>query len=115
MVEGKPVFGLPGNPVSAVDVFQMLVRPSIYALCGCDSAPQPRTVTARLTQDVASVAGREDHVRVRLLERDGTLCAEPVFGKSNLVYTLVRSDGVITVPLDKGGLYAGEDVEVRVS
>ena len=47
MVEGKPVFGLPGNPVSAVDVFQMLVRPSIYALCGCDSAPQPRTVTAR--------------------------------------------------------------------
>ena len=38
--------------------------------------------------------------------------ATPVFGKSNLIYTLVKSDGVVQVPLDAGGLYAGAGVDV---
>ena len=84
------------------------------ALAGCSSPPEPHTVRARLLRDVASQAGREDHVQVRLVRSDGELCAEPVFGKSNLVYTLVRADGVLTVPLDEGGLYAGAEVAVRV-
>jgi molybdopterin molybdotransferase len=54
-------------------------------------------------------------VQVKLLHRDGTLYAEPSFGKSNLIYTMVRADGTVVVPLDRGGLYAGEDVEVRTS
>ncbi len=48
------------------------------------------------------------------LHRHSALWADPVFGKSNLVYTLVRADGVVQVPLDRGGLYAGEEVEVRL-
>ena len=114
LVDGKPAFGLPGNPVSAITVFGLLVRPTIYALCGCASPPRPPTVRARLLRDVASISGREDHVQVRLVHNDGQLVAEPVFGKSNLIYTLVRADGAVTVPLDKGGLYAGEEVEVRL-
>ena len=46
--------------------------------------------------------------------RDGKLVAEPVFGGSGLIFTLVQADGAITVPLDKGGLYAGEVVTVRL-
>ena len=42
------------------------------------------------------------------------ISAEPVFGKSNLIYTLIRSDGIVKVPLDKSGLYAGETVDVRL-
>ena len=114
LVDGKPAFGLPGNPVSAAVVFDLLVRPTIYALSGCSRPPRPPTVRARLSRDVASLAGREDHVQVRLVGEGSQLCAEPVFGKSNLIYTLVRADGVVTVPLDKGGLYAGEEVEVRL-
>ena len=114
MLDGKPAFGLPGNPVSAAIVFDMLVRPTIYALVGCTSPPSPPTVLARLSRDVASTSGREDHVQVRLVRGEGELRAEPVFGKSNLIYTLIRSDGAITVPLNKGGLYAGEEVEVRL-
>ena len=113
-VDGKPAVGLPGNPVSAAVVFDLLVRPAIYALCGCLSPPEPATVRARLLRDIASQTGREDHVQVRLVRDDGELCAEPVFGKSNLIYTLIRADGSVTVPLDKGGLYAGEEVEVRL-
>ena len=114
VLDGKPAFGLPGNPVSAAVVFDMLVRPTIYALAGCASPPSPPTVLARLTRDVASTSGREDHVQVRLLHTDSELRAEPVFGKSNLIYTLIRSDGAIIVPLNKGGLYAGEEVQVRL-
>ncbi len=114
LVQGKPVFGLPGNPVSAMIVFDLLVRPTLYHLSGCTQAPVPPSTTARLTQDVASTPGREDYVPVRLkLEGDQRL-AEPVFGKSNLIYTLIRADGLIRVPLDRGGLYAGEDVPVRL-
>ena len=115
LVDGKPAFGLPGNPVSAMVVFDLLVRPTLYLLSGCDRPPGPATVTARLARDVASVAGREDHVQVRLEGvQNGNPTAEPVFGKSNLIYSLVRADGTIKVPADKSGLYSGEQVEVRL-
>ena len=48
----------------------------------------------------------------RLEETDTGLVAMPVFGKSNLIYTLVGADGLIKVPLNLGGLLAGELVEV---
>ena len=114
LVDGKPAFGLPGNPVSAMVVFDLLVRPTIYLLGGCTRPPEPRTVQARLSRDIPSLAGREDYVQVRLARQNGLLYAEPVFGKSNLIYTLIRADGVVKVPLDEGGLYAGEEVAVRL-
>ena len=64
IVDGKPVFGLPGNPVSAMVVFDLLVRPIIYLLAGCSQPPDPPIVRARLLRDIASQAGREDYVSV---------------------------------------------------
>lgn len=112
--DGKPAFGLPGNPVSAMTVFEMLVRPTIYRLCGCESPPARPTTYAALARDVPSVTGREDHVQVRIRHVDGEQVAEPLFGKSNLIYTLTRADGSVTVPADLGGLYAGERVPVTL-
>ncbi|MDP6716152.1 MAG: molybdopterin molybdotransferase MoeA [SAR202 cluster bacterium] len=112
--EGKPLFGLPGNPVSAVVVFDLVVRPIIHRLSGLNETPMWPSVTATLTKDAPSVAGREDHIPVRLRRENGVLCAEPVFGKSNLIFTLVKSDGMIVIPMDGGGRYAGEQVEVRL-
>ena len=114
LIEEKPAFGLPGNPVSAMIVFRLLVRPTLYTLAGCTQLPQPRTVRARLSKNIPSTTGREDHVQVRLSRADNEPQAEPVFGKSNLIYTLIRADGVVVVPLDKGGLYAGEEVSVQL-
>ena len=114
LVNGKPAFGLPGNPVSAMVVFDLVVRPILYHLSGCANPPEPPTVSASLAQDIASTSGREDFVPVRLKEDQGRRVAHPVFGKSNLIYTLIRSDGLVHVPLDLGGLYAGEDVLVRL-
>ena len=115
LADDKPIFGLPGNPVSAMVVFDLLVRPAIYYLAGCKRIPAPPTTRAALRRDIPSVAGREDFVPVRLRQSDdGASVAEPVFGKSNLIYTLVRSDGIVKVPMDRSGLYAGELVDVRL-
>ena len=115
LVAGKPAFGLPGNPVSAMIVFDLVVRPTLYRLAGCIHPPEPAITRASLTLDIASVPGREDYVPVRLSGNgSGELKAEPVFGKSNLIFTLIRADGLVHVPLDKAGLYAGEKVPVRL-
>ena len=61
---------------------------------------------------IAAGSGRADFVRVRLEEREGETWAVPVFGKSNLIFTLVRSEGIIEVPLNSNGLPAGDEVTV---
>ena len=114
VVGGKPVFGLPGNPVSAMVVFDLFVRPTIYRVGGCPEPPISPVVTARLTHNVASTTGREDYVPVALTVEDGAYLATPVFGESNLITTLVRADGLAKIPLDKHGLTAGEMVSVRL-
>ncbi|MCA9972389.1 MAG: molybdopterin molybdotransferase MoeA [Anaerolineales bacterium] len=114
VVGGKPVLGLPGNPVSAMIQFDMFGVAAIARLMGAERPWRRGVVWARLTQNVASESGREDYVPARLAEGDAGLLATPVFGKSNLIYTLVNADGLIKVPLNKGGVLAGELVEVRL-
>ncbi len=111
---GKPLFGLPGNPVSALVVFDLLVAPAIHLLSGASSPPAYQTAAVILAADIPSESGREDYVPVRLSDSDGTLRAVPVFGKSNLIYTLINSDGLVQVPADSGGIYAGESVEINL-
>lgn len=111
VVEGKPVIGLPGNPVSALVMFTLFGIPAITRLLGA-SMPRQARIVARLAMNVPSVAGREDYVPVRLVDRDDAVWAEPVFGKSNLIFTLVGADGLLKVPLNAGGLYEGATGEV---
>jgi len=111
VAQGKPVFGLPGNPVSCMVTFDLFVAPTLAQLSGA-LVPPRRLVGARLAHNIPSAAGREDYVQVSLEERDGEQWAVPVFGKSNLIYTLVRSDGMVKVELDQGGLRAGDWVAV---
>jgi molybdopterin molybdotransferase len=110
---GMPVFGLPGNPASALAVFDLFVAPTIR-LCLGMSQPRALTVRAKLTRNISSATGRLDIVQVTLDERDGVLYATPIFGKSNLITTLMRADGIIKVDLDANGISAGADVDVIV-
>ncbi|MEZ4771214.1 MAG: molybdopterin molybdotransferase MoeA [Caldilineales bacterium] len=111
--DGRPVFGLPGNPVSAMVIFDLFVAPAIRLFLGAEAAAKTQH-PARLARNVASATGREDYVQVRLETRDGELWAVPVFGKSNLIYTLIRSDGVVRVPLDSNGIAQGSWVTVEL-
>ncbi len=114
VVDGKPVIGLPGNPVSAMVLFDHIVVPAIYQLMGCRKPPLRPSIKARLTHNVASIPGREDYVQVKLEEREGETWAIPVFGESNLISTLVKADGMAMIPLDKSGLNEGDYVTVRL-
>ena len=114
---GKAVIGLPGNPVSALVNGYLFVVPAIEKLLG--ALPRPKaTVAALLTVNLSSQAGREDWWPVRLLpspamrEAEGEVEAEPIFGKSNLIFTLANADGLLRIPEDATGLSAGEIVEV---
>lgn len=78
----KPVFGLPGNPVSCMVTFDLFVAPTLYLLSGCPDRPPRQAVPARLGRNVASAPGREDYFQVRLEQRPDGPWAEPVFGKS---------------------------------
>ena len=110
--ENKPVIGLPGNPVSAFLVARQLL-PHLIARYSGQTLKPSQTISAKLSRRVASVTGREDWVAVRLNETaDGTLEAEPIFGKSNLIFTLVNADGLLRVPLNTGGYDAGSAVDI---
>ena len=109
-----PHLGLPGNPVSAMVIFDLLVTPALYLLSGCTDPPTRPTVDAHLARNVASTTGREDYVQVRLEERDGEQWAVPVFGESNLITVMIKADGTVQVPLDKHGLSEGERVTVTL-
>ena len=101
MAGGKPVFGLPGNPVSCMVTFDLFVAPTLALLSGCRERPAPR-VAARLTQQ-HRLGARPRGLRpgaARAARRRAW--AEPVFGKSNLIYTLVRSDGMVRIELEPG-------------
>jgi molybdopterin molybdotransferase len=114
VAEGKPVIGLPGNPVSAMVIFDLLVTPAIHLLTGCAAPPPKATVGACLARNVASTTGREDYVQVKLEERDGKRWAVPIFGESNLITTMIKADGTVRIPLDVNGISEGEEVTVTL-
>jgi molybdopterin molybdotransferase len=123
--DGKAVIGLPGNPVSTLVIARLTVVPVVERLLGAKPKPKP-SVLANLTVNVPSQAGREDWVAVKLIpsrlplsskiemgRNDGQgWLAEPVFGKSNLIFTLAAADGLIRILPDVTGVSAGDEVEV---
>jgi len=111
---GKPVIGLPGNPVSAVVSAGLCVLPVLRRLRGLAGDPFQAVVQAELSQNVPSTAGREDYLPVRLEPQGGMLQAVPVFGRSNLIFTLVRADGLVRIPAEITGLAGGTQVEVQL-
>lgn len=110
----KAVIGLPGNPVSALVIAGLFVVPVVERLLGLRQERPAATITATLSINVASQAGREDWVPVRLLPGPDGYQAEPLFGKSNLIFTLSRADGLVRVPPDATGLHAGDRVTVAL-
>jgi molybdopterin molybdotransferase len=110
--KNKAVIGLPGNPVSALVIAGFYVVPVVELLLGLSSTPIRPIVRAKLNTNVPSQAGREDWVPTRLELMPEGYQAEPIFSKSNLIFSLVRANGMIRVPSEVTGLSAGELVEV---
>jgi molybdopterin molybdotransferase len=119
--DGKAMIGLPGNPVSALVIARLFVVPVIEKLLGANHTPKA-ALQANLVLNVASQAGREEWIAVKLSpslqinEKGGNIrwLAEPLFAKSNLIFSLVFADGLICIPADATGISAGEKVEVML-
>ncbi len=105
-IEGKAVFGLPGNPVAAYFIFDYLVKPLLLAMHG--GKAEIEQVEARLTRAVSSNHGREEFILVRLDGKD----AEPVPSKSGLISTVSRANAYFIIPRDQEGLPKGSLVQV---
>lgn len=115
--EGKPVIGLPGNPVSALVIARAFVVPLLTRLLGRRRPSMLPWIEASLSVNLASQTGREDWWPVRL-QPDSVdprrWLAVPVFGRSNLIFSLAAADGLIGIPADANGLAAGALVKVEL-
>ena len=112
---GRPILGLPGHPVSALITFRLFGAPLVRLLEGEPAATafdHERHVAALLGRNVESAPGREDYVRVSLDRGTTPPVASPLPGKSGAIFSLVRADGMIRIPLQAEGLEAGEPVDV---
>lgn len=111
LCNGKPIIGLPGNPVSALVSSWLFLRPLIWHLQGT-RAPRWGEAQARLQRGLGPTGNRERFVPVRLHETEEGLWAKPVEGASNLIFNLVRADGMINIPAHAPALPEGTAVRV---
>ena len=120
LVNGKPVIGLPGHPVSNMTSFHVFGKPVLRKLIGTlrsfwQERKDDTKLDAFLAKNVTSPEGKEDYIRVRLVEKDeGKILAYPYAGKSSFLSTLVKTHGCIRIPVECAGLYEGDRVEVML-
>jgi molybdopterin molybdotransferase len=108
---GKPVIGLPGNPVSAYVIACLFAIPMLRRTTGEIEPFSGIRGKARLKVNLASLAGREDFWPVRIKQIDDEWVAEPIFYKSNLIFTLVNADALAIIPEDANGVEAGSLID----
>jgi molybdopterin molybdotransferase len=109
---GALVFGLPGNPVSAMVTFLLLARPAIEALLG--SNPRRQRVTAILDEDYAKKPGRAHAVRCRLeLAEDGWHARTTGEQGSHVLTSMLGAEALALIPTGSGSVSAGERVEIE--
>ncbi|WP_040206839.1 molybdopterin molybdotransferase MoeA [Neobacillus jeddahensis] len=115
IADGKPVIGLPGHPASAMIIFRLFGERMLRKLSGEKIERKPDRIFAKITKNIPSAMGRADYIRVRLFEKEGEWWAEPIIGKSGLITTLVKSDGIVEISSEKEGISQGSDVPVILS
>lgn len=107
----KLIFGLPGNPVSALVTFHQLVKPALLKMMGLNH--KPLLLTAKLTKPLKKQAGRMEFVRGKLESDNGQLSVSPVKGQdSHMMGGIAQADCLIHFPLELQVLNAGELVTV---
>jgi molybdenum cofactor synthesis domain-containing protein len=112
-VDGKPVIGIPGYPVSAVIAFREFVRPLLYRMQGV-LAPEPETIAAVAGRKIPSRPGLEEHVRVVLGEVNERIVAIPLSAGAGMMTSLVRADGILRIEPEVSGYSEGERVAVEL-
>jgi molybdenum cofactor synthesis domain-containing protein len=113
VTDEKPVFGLPGYPVSALMVFDQLVAPYLRRLAGLEQ-PERASTRARLACKINSVRGRRELIPMKLSKQRRGLRAVPLLKGSGAIISLSTADGYIEVPSQQTLVEEGELVEVKL-
>ena len=111
--DGKLVFGLPGNPVSAMVTFHLFARPAVRALQGAD--PGIGAAAARLGEPIRRNRRRDQMVRVRLETGEHGCVARPTKAQGSHVLTsMLGADALARIPANEGDVAEGERVDIEL-
>jgi len=111
---GKPVFSLPGNPVSAMITFEEMARPALLKMMGHQKVLRP-LVTATLREDIRKKSGRVFFSRVRLERVNGRFLVWNAGNQeTGFVQTLLHADALAVLPADRVSFEAGEEINVHI-
>lgn len=114
LIKEKPVFGLPGNPVSSMITFEEFVKPLIFKMRGMDAAG-PFRVKATAGCKIEKKPGRKEFVRARLHRKNGTFVASPTGPQgSGILKSMVLCDGLVVLDERNCGVEKGERVNVEI-
>ncbi len=113
VARGKAIAGIPGYPVSAAITFDLIVRPLLYRWQG-QLPPERPTMPAVLTRKVLSPLGEDEFLRVSLGKVGERVVATPLASGAGVLMSLVKADGIVTIPRFVEGFHAGETVTVEL-
>jgi putative molybdopterin biosynthesis protein len=113
VAHGKALVGIPGYPVSAAMTFELLVRPLLYRWQGL-LPPERPTMQAVITRKTLSPMGEDEFLRVTLGQVGERVIATPLAGGAGVISSLVKADGVVTIPRFVEGHHAGDTVTVEL-
>jgi putative molybdopterin biosynthesis protein len=112
-IKGKPVFGMPGYPVSTIIAFEQFVQPLLYQMLAQD-APQRTTVPVQPTRKLASKLGVEEFLRVKLGQVGDRIMATPLPRGAGIITSITEADGIIRLPAHVDGLKDDEPVRAEL-
>ena len=111
IIEGKPVIGIPGYPVSAALTTQLIVKQIINKKLGLIES-QEKTIKATTTKKIASSIGEDEFIRVNVGKIDGKFIVCPTQQGAGVLMSLVKSDGFLKIPRLTEGIESGTSVDV---
>ena len=115
VLDGKPVIVLSGNPVAAIVGFEVFGRTIICRMLGMKKEEARPTAEAIMARKVTAALGRKTFVRVKIVEKNGELFAEPISTRgSGALSTMTRGNGFVIVPENREGIAENEKVTVHL-
>lgn len=112
-IQGKPVLGIPGYPVSAYFVFETFAKPLIYYCLGHPLPVKP-SVKAVLSKRIVSSLKHREYIQVKLGQVENQFIATPLNRGAGVTMSLVRADGILVIPQNSEGVEAGEAVNIEL-
>jgi putative molybdopterin biosynthesis protein len=112
-IDGKPVLGMPGYPVSMIVAFEQFVAPLVHRMLG-RAEPRRRRIPTETTRKVPSKLGTEEFIRVKLGRVGDRMVATPLPRGAGSISTITEADGILRVPASSEGMDAHETAEVEL-